>query len=715
MIYKILLAGSLCYAALYAGAQQPGTPPSDVQYPAEYSMTVSSRFANSKEKTYGEWKEYPTRTIETLQGYTTSAVPLDKYGGRTDKKFPATGFFHAVKEKDRWWVVDPEGNAFINIGMVNVSPASTEMEKEAMAKEFGDQKGWVEQTQNLLTECGFNALGAWSDVPAFRGSALENTKPLAYTIMKNFMSDYGKKRGGTYQDPGHTGYPDRTIFVFDPGFVSFCDEYAKDLAANRDDKNLFGYFSDNELPFERLSLDRYLGKKDSTDYGCQAARKWLAERNVQPSAITDSLRNEFLGYMAERYYAVVAAAIKKYDPVHLYLGSRLHSNELKVEPFFRVVGKYVDVIAINYYRVWTPVAADMKNWEAWSGRPFLITEWYTKGEDSRMTNYSGAGWIVHTQNDRGLFYQNFTLALLESKNCVGFQWFKYQDNDPTNTKADPSNTDANKGIVNTKYELYQPLVGKMRALNRHVYSLIDFFDKRDFDLYLLIGQSNMAGRAPLDSAGKQTDPLIWMLDKNNNWVPATDPVHFDKPDVAGVGPAISFAKEMLLNRGQRNGDHNDDTQRKIGLIPCAIGGSPIRVWEPDSTYLNGLHPYDDAIRRARVALQQGRLKGIIWHQGESDNNPQSAAIYMSKLQALILRLRKDLDSPDLPFVAGEIGYFGKGTPINAVIDLLPRTVPHTAVVSAEGLTDKGDKTHFDTRSARELGKRYGQAMKKLQK
>ena len=247
-----------------------------------------------------------------------------------------------------------------------------------------------------------------------------------------------------------------------------------------------------------------------------------------------------------------------------------------------------------------------------------------------------------------------------------------------------------------------------------------------YDLYLLVGQSNMAGRAPVDAAGKETDPRIWMLDKSDHWVPATDPVHFDKPDVAGVGPAISFAKEMLSNggegsEGQGNGrqgsagqNQGNTGQKMIGLIPCAVGGSPIRVWEPDSSYLNGLHPYDDAIRRARAALQQGRLKGIIWHQGESDNNPQSAALYMSKLQALIQRLRKDLDSPDLPFVAGEIGYFGKGTLINTVIDRLPATVPHTAVVSAEGLTDKGDKTHFDTRSARELGKRYGQAMTKLQ-
>ena len=138
----------------------------------------------------------------------------------------------------------------------------------------------------------------------------------------------------------------------------------------------------------------------------------------------------------------------------------------------------------------------------------------------------------------------------------------------------------------------------------------------NFHLYLLVGQSNMAGRAPMDDTSKQTNPQILMLDKNNRWVPATDPVHFDKPAVAGVGPAISFAKAMTVGR----------PDMKIGLIPCAVGGSPIRVWEPDSVYLVNLHPYDDAVARARVAMQQGVLKGILWHQGESDNYPQGAAL-----------------------------------------------------------------------------------------
>ncbi|WP_164891001.1 sialate O-acetylesterase [Botryobacter ruber] len=228
---------------------------------------------------------------------------------------------------------------------------------------------------------------------------------------------------------------------------------------------------------------------------------------------------------------------------------------------------------------------------------------------------------------------------------------------------------------------------------------------KNFHVYLLIGQSNMAGRGQLDAVSKEVHPQVLMLDQGNNWVPATDPVHYDKPAAAGVGPGISFAREMLGN----------DKKTKIGLIPCALGGSPIKVWEPGAVYLKEFHPYDDAIRRARLAMQQGVLKGIIWHQGESDNDSARATVYLDKLTTLINRLRTDLQQPDLPFVAGEIGYFNKVNHINAIIHQLPQRVPTTAVVSARDLTDKGDRLHFDAPSARELGKRYAAAIQELQR
>lgn len=225
---------------------------------------------------------------------------------------------------------------------------------------------------------------------------------------------------------------------------------------------------------------------------------------------------------------------------------------------------------------------------------------------------------------------------------------------------------------------------------------------KPMELYLLIGQSNMAGRGTVDAQSQITSDAILMLDKTNNWVLAKDPLHFDRSS-AGVGPGISFAQTML----------QDKKNTQIGLIPCAWGGSPIKVWQPGAKYFENF-PYDEAIQRAKIAMQKGVLKGILWHQGESNNDPKKVAAYLEKLKMLIGNLRRDLNAPNLPFVAGEIGYFNKENYINEIINKLPEEVENTAVVSAKDLTDRGDHLHFDTASARELGKRYASAMKKLE-
>ena len=108
-------------------------------------------------------------------------------------------------------------------------------------------------------------------------------------------------------------------------------------------------------------------------------------------------------------------------------------------------------------------------------------------------------------------------------------------------------------------------------------------------------------------------------------------------------------------------------------------------------------------------MKSGVLKGILWHQGEADNSEAQAAEYQDKLVNLVRNFRSDL-SGDFPFVVGEIGYFKPQRPINGILNQTPRYIPNSAVVSAEGLRDGGDRTHFDTPSARLLGKRYGEAM-----
>jgi hypothetical protein len=193
-----------------------------------------------------------------------------------------------------------------------------------------------------------------------------------------------------------------------------------------------------------------------------------------------------------------------------------------------------------------------------------------------------------------------------------------------------------------------------------------------------------------------------MLNKNDEWQIAKEPLHFDKPDVAGVGPGFAFAKKMV----------EQDTNVIVGLVPCAVGGSPIDMWEPTKYYEpTKSYPYDDAIKRTKLAMQLGVLKGILWQQGESDNDSARASAYSGRLVALVKRFRKDLKIKSLPFVAGTIAeFYVVGHPfikkVNYAIESLPARLKKTAVVHSSGLTHKGDVTHFNSASARELGLRY---------
>ena len=234
--------------------------------------------------------------------------------------------------------------------------------------------------------------------------------------------------------------------------------------------------------------------------------------------------------------------------------------------------------------------------------------------------------------------------------------------------------------------------------------------KEKFHLYLLVGQSNMAGRGTVSDEDRQPIPRVLMLTKEGEWKPAVAPVHFDKK-VAGVGIARSFARQMAkANPGIT-----------IGLIPCAVGGSPISAWQPGAYYaVTKSHPYDDAIRRTKLALKDGVLKGILWHQGEADSRPDLAKVYEAKLQQLIERFRTEFDAPNVPFLAGQLGQFperpwndGKKMVDQAHRDL-PSKVKCTAFVSSDGLTHRGDFVHFNAESYREFGKRYAEAMLKLQ-
>ena len=229
-------------------------------------------------------------------------------------------------------------------------------------------------------------------------------------------------------------------------------------------------------------------------------------------------------------------------------------------------------------------------------------------------------------------------------------------------------------------------------------------------LFVLAGQSNMAGRGEVEEIDRTPHPRVFALTSVMEWAPAKEPLHFDKPDIVGVGPGFAFGKALA--------EKYPDV--RIGLIPTAVGGSSIRAWQPHTIHeQTGAYPWDDSLYRTwRVlATTEGELKGIIWHQGESDAADYRDQ-YEDALVDLVERFRAEYQDPELPFVAGELADFYHqnregGDVINTAINALPGRLGNTAVVGFKEATSKPDGTHFDAASERELGRRYAAAMAEL--
>lgn len=221
--------------------------------------------------------------------------------------------------------------------------------------------------------------------------------------------------------------------------------------------------------------------------------------------------------------------------------------------------------------------------------------------------------------------------------------------------------------------------------------------QKDMDVFLLIGQSNMAGRGPMIKSDSTTDiEGAWLLKDTIGWEAARNPLNRYSTIEYGygrnqVGPGFGFAREL----------HRLSPKTKIGLVVNARGGTSLSQW------VKGTNFYSDALARTRFAMKTGTLKGILWHQGEADRDDTA---YVTRLAAFIDSLRKDFGRPDLPFIAGQLGPWGtRFAGHNARILTLPKRVGHTAVVRTDSLNHTGDSTHFDRAGQIKLGTRYATA------
>lgn len=222
-------------------------------------------------------------------------------------------------------------------------------------------------------------------------------------------------------------------------------------------------------------------------------------------------------------------------------------------------------------------------------------------------------------------------------------------------------------------------------------------------IFLLTGQSNMAGRGFVEPQDTITNKRILTIDKTGQWIYAKEPLHFYEPKMTGLDCGLSFARHLLKEV---------PSNVTIAILPCAVGGSAIEQWLNDDTH-RGVPLLSNFKSKVAIAKKQGTIKAILWHQGEGDANTERIPKYFENLDKLTEQFRQIIGNESLPIILGQLGRYAQPSKkrqqwkaINNIIRDYARKNAYIGVISSKGLNEKGDKVHFDGASQREMGKRF---------
>jgi sialate O-acetylesterase len=241
------------------------------------------------------------------------------------------------------------------------------------------------------------------------------------------------------------------------------------------------------------------------------------------------------------------------------------------------------------------------------------------------------------------------------------------------------------------------------------------------DLWLLAGQSNMQGVGNL-VAVEEPDPQVHLFAMDRRWRMAQEPLHIlaESPDAVhypqdkeaeraaaiaaarqgakGAGLGLSFAREMVKRTG-----------RPVGLVATAHGGTSMEQWNPARRDEGGASLYGSMYQSFLEA--GGKVRGVLWYQGESDAGPEPVQVYREKMEALIAAFRSDLGDPTLPFYIVQLGRFVVESPNAAAWNrvqadqlAITQSVPHTGLAPAVDLA-LDDLIHIGTPGLKTLGRR----------
>lgn len=225
-------------------------------------------------------------------------------------------------------------------------------------------------------------------------------------------------------------------------------------------------------------------------------------------------------------------------------------------------------------------------------------------------------------------------------------------------------------------------------------------NKQNVWVFILAGQSNMAGRGIVEPQDTVINKRMLSINKNVRLIMAKEPLHFYEPNLTGLDCGYSFGKAMIKNIPD---------SISILLLPTAVGGSSISQWLGDSLFRN-VKLLSNFLAKVEIGKQYGTIKGILWHQGESDANENNIPHYTERLSLLFTKFRSVIGNNSLPILLGELGSFSKNKEgfelINKAIHNYSAQDANTAVISTGDLKHKGDSLHFNSKAQRTMGKRF---------
>lgn len=474
---------------------------------------IIDRLGQWKDK---EWSGKLTDEDDMVSRNLSMAASIDKaafpsewsrYGGWKEKKFKGTGFFRTHHDGTRWWLVDPEGYAFLSVGIdcighnsggpVNdiedlfewLPETSDPTYSEAVSERRGVKvvdfyvanlirvygKDWKEKwsdvTENLMKKIRFNTVGNWSDIAFARKSRIPYVLPL-----RNFP----ETKVALYRD-----FPD----VFSPEYKENARTFARQLEEYKDDPYMVGYFLRNEpqwafgyhnLAYEMFATDQqsmtkeefvkwlyiqYKGDIAAVNKGWQLQLKDFADLKNRtfkeyPSEAAKNDFHEFSMLMVKKYVDIPCDEVIKIDSHHMNLGMRYAwlSSELLYK-----AGERFDVFSINGYGISPPPTAEIAER---SGKPVMIGEFHQGAVDRALPATGIIG--VLNQKERSAAYRNYIEQGFARPELIGMHYFQWIDQ-PYYGRFDGENY--NIGVVTTCNLPYPELTEAMTLTNGRIYEV----------------------------------------------------------------------------------------------------------------------------------------------------------------------------------------------------------------------------------------------------